>query len=105
MAYFCLYHLPLYFITVLLTDILSVLLSSKYHTNIPKSFLLLRCRSTPRRIPRPIHSPLNMSRNTILTSIKLLPNHTFTGERASDLLAHLTDTAVRVELAANGTFG
>jgi hypothetical protein len=40
------------------------------------------------RITRPIHRALNMSRNAVLTSIELTPNHTIFAEGTSDSLGN-----------------
>jgi hypothetical protein len=44
-----------------------------------------------------------MSRNPILTSIKLLPDHAILGERPSHHLAYLANVSVRVELATDAS--
>jgi hypothetical protein len=46
-----------------------------------------------------------MSRNAILTRIKLTANHSVLTERPTDFLANLADCAVGVELLADGAGG
>jgi hypothetical protein len=46
-----------------------------------------------------------MSRNAILTRIKLTANHSVFAERPTDFLADLADCAVGVELLADGAGG
>jgi hypothetical protein len=46
-----------------------------------------------------------MSRNPILTRIKLASNDSVFAERSTNFLANLTNRAVRVELLSNGACG
>jgi hypothetical protein len=60
---------------------------------------------TPSRIPRPIHRPLYMASQPILTGIELLPNHALAGQRTAYLLAHLSNGSVGIEMLADAPGG
>jgi hypothetical protein len=64
------------------------------------SISLYLLRPTPTRIPRPINSPLHMSRDPILARVELAANRTFFAEGPAYFLADLSDCAVGVELLA-----
>lgn len=68
----------------------------------PQPALLLR---TSTRIPRPINSPLNMSRNAVFARVELASNQAILAEGAADLLANLSDGTLGVELLADGAGG